>query len=72
MGRLYAADSGSAGIQATELGDQRAARLSTLSYDDILGTKVAFGTPAGLVDRFAELRVELGLDGVVAELNAVA
>ncbi len=70
MGRLYAADSGSAGIQATELRDQRGARLSALSYDDILATKVAFGTPAGLVDRFTELREELGLDGVVAELNA--
>ena len=70
MGRLYAADAGSAGIEQTELRDQRAARLSALSYDDILATKVAFGTPAGLVDRFAELRAELGLDGVVAELNA--
>lgn len=70
MGRLYAADSGSAGIQATELRDQRAARLSALSYDDILQTKVAFGTPEGLVDRFTQLREELGLDGVVAELNA--
>ena len=70
MGRLYAADSGSAGIQATELRDQRGARLSTLSFDDILATKVAFGTPAGLVDRFTQLREELGLDGVVAEFNA--
>ena len=39
MGRLYAADSGSAGIQQTELRDQRAERLSALSYDDILETK---------------------------------
>ncbi len=70
MGRLYAADSGSAGIQATELRDQRGARLSALSYDDILATKVAFGTPAGLVDRFTQLREELGRDGVVAEFNA--
>ncbi len=70
MGRLYAADSGSAGIQATELRDQRADRLSALSYDDILDTKVAFGTPDALVDRFTDLREQLGLDGVVAELNA--
>jgi alkanesulfonate monooxygenase SsuD/methylene tetrahydromethanopterin reductase-like flavin-dependent oxidoreductase (luciferase family) len=70
MGRLYAAESGSAGIQQTELRDQRAARLSDLSYDDILETKVAFGTPEGLVERFTELREELGLDGVVAEFNA--
>ena len=41
-----------------------------MSYDDILETKVAFGTPEGLVDRFTKLREELGLDGVVAELNA--
>ena len=70
MGRLYAAESGSAGIQQTELRDQRAARLSDLSYDDILETKVAFGTPEGLVERFTELREVLGLDGVVAEFNA--
>ena len=70
MGRLYEADSGSAGLQQTELRDQRAARLSALSYDDILSAKVAFGTPSGLVDRFIELQEELGLDGIVAELNA--
>ena len=70
MGNLYAAESGKAGIQATELRDNRAARLSGLSYEDILATKVAFGTPEGLVDRFSQLKEELGLDGVVAELNA--
>ena len=41
-----------------------------MSYDDVLSTKVAFGTPEQLVDRFTQLREELGLDGVVAELNA--
>ena len=70
MGHLYQSDAGSAGLQATELRDQRAARLSALSYDDILATKVAFGTPPALVDRLTELQEELGLDGVVAELNA--
>ena len=70
MGQLYQADSGSAGLEQTELRDRRAARLSALSYDDILTTKVAFGTPKGLVERFTQLREELGLDGVVAELNA--
>lgn len=70
MGRLYEAESGSAGIEQTELRDQRAARLAEQSYEDILSTKVAFGTTESLVDRFAQLREELGLDGVVAELNA--
>ena len=48
----------------------RADRLATMSYEEMLETKVAFGTSEGLVDRFTELREKLGLDGIVAELNA--
>jgi alkanesulfonate monooxygenase SsuD/methylene tetrahydromethanopterin reductase-like flavin-dependent oxidoreductase (luciferase family) len=47
----------------------RAGRLGTLAYEQILKTKVAFGTAARLVDRFTELQQELGLTGIVAELN---
>lgn len=49
--------------------DAQAARLASLSYAQILKTKVAFGTAAALRDRLAEIRDELGLDGIVAELN---
>ncbi len=48
----------------------RADRLATMSYEEMLETKVAFGTGEGLIDRFTELKEELGLDGIVAELNA--
>ena len=48
----------------------RADRLATMSYEEMLETKVAFGTGESLIDRFAELKEELGLDGLVAELNA--
>jgi alkanesulfonate monooxygenase SsuD/methylene tetrahydromethanopterin reductase-like flavin-dependent oxidoreductase (luciferase family) len=48
----------------------RADRLATMSYEEMLQTKVAFGTGESLIDRFSELQEELGLDGVVAELNA--
>ncbi len=48
----------------------RADRLATMSYEEMLETKVAFGTGETLVDRFTELKEELGLDGLVAELNA--
>jgi hypothetical protein len=51
------------------LADGRAERLAALSYDEMLETKIAFGTAEGLVDRFTQLKEELGLDGVVAELN---
>jgi len=47
----------------------QAERMASLSYDDILERKVAFGTPAGVIDRLVQLREELGIDGIVAELN---
>ena len=43
--------------------------MANLSYDDVLTKKVAFGTPKGVIDRLSKLRDELGLDGIVAELN---
>jgi alkanesulfonate monooxygenase SsuD/methylene tetrahydromethanopterin reductase-like flavin-dependent oxidoreductase (luciferase family) len=49
---------------------ERAERLASLSYQQILSTKVAFGTAAGLIDRFQQIEEELGINGVVAELNA--
>ena len=47
----------------------QADRMASLSYDDMLERKVAFGTAAGVVRRLSALRDELGLDGIVAELN---
>jgi alkanesulfonate monooxygenase SsuD/methylene tetrahydromethanopterin reductase-like flavin-dependent oxidoreductase (luciferase family) len=46
-----------------------AERMANLSYEDILARKVIFGTAARVIDRLTELRDELGLDGIVAELN---
>ena len=48
----------------------RVERLAGLSYEQILAERVAFGSAAGLIDRFARLREELSLAGVVAELDA--
>ena len=52
MGTLYRESAGQGGIDATELRNNRAQRLAALSYDEILTTKVAFGTGGSLVDRF--------------------
>ncbi|HEU5320254.1 MAG TPA: hypothetical protein VFX28_05600, partial [Methylomirabilota bacterium] len=49
--------------------DAEADRIARLSYAEILETRVAFGTAAGLIARLTELRESLELDGVVAELN---
>jgi alkanesulfonate monooxygenase SsuD/methylene tetrahydromethanopterin reductase-like flavin-dependent oxidoreductase (luciferase family) len=60
---------GRAGAGPTERRRFQAERMGSLSFDDILTKKVAFGTAAGVIDRLTYLRDELGLDGVVAELN---
>ena len=69
MGTLYREAAGSAGINATELRDDRAARLAAMTYEEMLDTKVAFGSPAHLIEKFHQLKEILGLDAVVAELN---
>ena len=61
---------GRAGTGPAERRQARAERMRTLTYDEILHTKVAFGTAAGLIDRLSQLREELGLDGVVCELDS--
>jgi alkanesulfonate monooxygenase SsuD/methylene tetrahydromethanopterin reductase-like flavin-dependent oxidoreductase (luciferase family) len=60
---------GRAGTGPAERRQAQASRLASLSYDQILSTKVAFGTAAGLIDRFTQLREELGVNGIAAELN---
>ena len=66
---LTLAGMGRAGTGPAERRQAQADRLAKLSYEQILRTKVAFGTAAGLIDRLTELREELGLNGIVAELN---
>jgi len=67
---LQQAAVGRTGAGPTERLQARVDRLATLSYDQILSERVAFGSAAGLIDRLTRLREELALDGIVAELNA--
>jgi alkanesulfonate monooxygenase SsuD/methylene tetrahydromethanopterin reductase-like flavin-dependent oxidoreductase (luciferase family) len=60
---------GRAGTGPTELRQTQARRLSTLSYEDILERKVAFGTAPALVERLGRLHEQLGISGIAAELN---
>jgi alkanesulfonate monooxygenase SsuD/methylene tetrahydromethanopterin reductase-like flavin-dependent oxidoreductase (luciferase family) len=66
---LTLAPLGRAGTGPLELRQSQADQLSSLSYEDILDKKVAFGTGPGLVDRLGGLREELGVNGIAAELN---
>jgi alkanesulfonate monooxygenase SsuD/methylene tetrahydromethanopterin reductase-like flavin-dependent oxidoreductase (luciferase family) len=60
---------GRAGAGPADHRRMQAERMASLSYEDILQRKVVFGTAAGVIDRLTRLREELGLDGIVAELN---
>jgi alkanesulfonate monooxygenase SsuD/methylene tetrahydromethanopterin reductase-like flavin-dependent oxidoreductase (luciferase family) len=44
-------------------------QVSSLTYDEILASRVAVGTAKGLAERLGEIVHDLGLSGVVAELN---
>ena len=60
---------GRAGAGPADRRQAQADRMASLTYDDILARKVAFGTAEGVIDRLTRLREELDLDGIVAEPN---
>jgi alkanesulfonate monooxygenase SsuD/methylene tetrahydromethanopterin reductase-like flavin-dependent oxidoreductase (luciferase family) len=60
---------GRAGAGPADRRRMQAERMASLTYEDVLARKVVFGTAAGVVERLRQLQEELGLDGIVAELN---
>lgn len=57
------------GARAVEKRAERGARMQSIEYDEVLRERMIVGTPARVVDRLQELKEELGLDGILAELN---
>jgi alkanesulfonate monooxygenase SsuD/methylene tetrahydromethanopterin reductase-like flavin-dependent oxidoreductase (luciferase family) len=57
------------GTRAIESRAQRLQRLENLTYDEALQGQVLIGTPALVIDRLRDLQDELGIDGILAELN---
>jgi len=66
---LTRAPMGRAGTGPVERRQAQAQRLASLTYEDVLSTKVAFGTGPALIDRLRQLKEELTLTGIAAELN---
>jgi alkanesulfonate monooxygenase SsuD/methylene tetrahydromethanopterin reductase-like flavin-dependent oxidoreductase (luciferase family) len=58
-----------AGTSASEGRAERAAMLDTLTYDDAIRGKIIIGTPERVAEQLHALKDELGLDGILAELN---
>jgi alkanesulfonate monooxygenase SsuD/methylene tetrahydromethanopterin reductase-like flavin-dependent oxidoreductase (luciferase family) len=62
----------SAGVAGTGDAEERAAggrRLQETTYEEALRDKIVVGTPDMVTQRLAQLRDELGLSGILAELN---
>jgi alkanesulfonate monooxygenase SsuD/methylene tetrahydromethanopterin reductase-like flavin-dependent oxidoreductase (luciferase family) len=58
-----------AGTSASEGRAERAAMLDTLTYEDAIRGKIIIGTPEAVAAQLHALKDELGLDGILAELN---
>ncbi|MGE0223038.1 MAG: LLM class flavin-dependent oxidoreductase [Acetobacteraceae bacterium] len=57
------------GARAIENRAERGQRLQNIDYDEVLRSKIIVGTPAMVSDRLGQLREELGLSGILAEMN---
>ena len=60
---------GGTSAEAVERRQRRIEKLENLTYEDILETKVIFGSPEHVIDRLTQYKEMLGLTGFTAELN---
>jgi len=72
MAAIIAQSATQAGTRAIENRAGRAAHLQNVSYEEALREKVFVGTPDQVVARLREVQAELGLDGILAEMNCGA
>ena len=69
MANQLAQSASEAGANPGELREERSQALSALTYEAARRDKVVVGTPEQVTRRLKELREELGLSGILAELN---
>ena len=69
LGQRIEASAAMEGARAIENRAERGQRLQTIDYDEVIKSKIVVGTPAMVTDRLGQLREELGLSGILAELN---
>jgi alkanesulfonate monooxygenase SsuD/methylene tetrahydromethanopterin reductase-like flavin-dependent oxidoreductase (luciferase family) len=60
------------GARPEEQRAERGARLQAITWDEVLRDKIIVGTPEQVARRLQDLRDELGLAGILAELNCGA
>ena len=69
IGGQLAESASRSGARAIEQRAERGERLQSVTYEDALRDKMIVGTPDSVTKRLKELRDEIGLDGILAELN---
>ena len=69
LGSQLEASATVAGARETEQRGERGQRLQEVSWEEARREKVIVGTPAAVSERLNQLQDELGLDGILAELN---
>lgn len=69
IGEALAASATSSGARAIEDRAARGEKMRSIDYEEVLRERMIVGTPARVIDRLTELQEELGLDGILAELN---
>lgn len=69
LGAQLEASAAEAGARAIEQRDVRGRRLQEITFDEVLRDKVIVGTPDQVTTRLQEVTDQLGLDGVLAEIN---
>jgi len=69
LGEQLEASAAEAGARAVENRAERGQRLQSIAWPDVLREKVIVGTADQVTDRLMAIRDELGLDGILAELN---
>jgi alkanesulfonate monooxygenase SsuD/methylene tetrahydromethanopterin reductase-like flavin-dependent oxidoreductase (luciferase family) len=69
QGALLADSSRRAGVAEADERARQARVLAEITYEDARRGLVLIGTPAHVAARLAEVREELGIDGVLAEIN---
>ena len=66
---LFEYSLGRAGVAAPERRRERYEKLRNSTYEDLLQTRVVFGSPEHVIDRIHEFKEMLGVSGITAELN---
>jgi len=69
LGDQLEASASQAGARAIEQRAERGQRLQHMTYAEALRDKVVVGSPSEVTGRLLALRDELGLDGILAEIN---